>query len=100
MEQPRTWNSYNRAPNANTNGDFHLVFHGHPNRSDMLSRIGLRDISRNHSEPCNGTYNYRQKYQTNERLRNVVSLGGFFNGSDHCIGLERGRGVFGVDHSQ
>ena len=34
------WKTYDRATNANTYGQFHLVLHCHPNRGDMLGGVG------------------------------------------------------------
>lgn len=55
--------TYNRATNANSDGELHLVLHRHPNRSDVLRRVG----------------DDRQQNETDEGLGDVVALGEFLN---------------------
>jgi hypothetical protein len=66
--------AHNRRPNANSNGQLHLVLHRHPDGRNVLCSIG-----------DNG-----EEDKTDERLGDVVSLCRFFDGCDQIISTERG----------
>lgn len=58
--------TYNRASDADSDGQLHLVLHGHPDSCDMLRCVGDEG----------------QQNQPDERLGDVVSLGGLLDRSD------------------
>ena len=61
--------TYDRTAHADTDGELHLVLHGHPYRRDVLS--GVRDDG--------------QKDETDERAGDVIALCCLFDRGDHCV---------------
>jgi len=64
----------NGASDADSNGQLHLVLHGHPNGGYMLSGVGDEG----------------QQDQTDERLWNAVSLGSLFDRSNEIVSSKGG----------